>query len=178
MTYGNVYPPQPPTPPKRNRGLVIALVFLSIAVSLLCCAGVMSGVFGDDKPSSKALIVPEATVSGADSASPTSAAPKAAAAPQRPTAANVKLTVKTTSKECFGSAGCNVQWSIEATLARGVRVDDPCDVTYEVRGLTDVQIHTLRLLGGESYEQDGYQFGQTSSSSKKLTAKVTEVECG
>lgn len=90
---------------------------------------------------------------------------------------DIKLTVKTTKKDCFGSAGCNVEYTIKVSLAQGVDVPDSCDVTYMVRGLQDPQVGTLELTEDGKYSQDPFQFGQTKKSTDKLTATVTEVEC-
>jgi hypothetical protein len=85
-------------------------------------------------------------------------------------ASDVQLTVK----DCFGSADCLVEWQIKAAI--GVDPQE-CQVTYEVHGLEDTQINTLDFHADGTYEQDSYQSGETSSGKKKLTAKVTDVEC-
>lgn len=90
------------------------------------------------------------------------------------TAADIRLTVHITKKDCFGSAGCNVEYQIKAAI--GVPAQE-CKVTYDVHGLEDTQTGTLDFHADGTYEQDSYQAGQTTSSSKKLTAKVTDVEC-
>lgn len=92
------------------------------------------------------------------------------------TKSDIQLTVKTTKKDCFGSAGCNVDYKISAALEEGVAYQE-CDVTYDVHGLEDTQTGTLELHTDGTYNQDGYQSGSTSSSSKKLTAKVTDIDC-
>jgi hypothetical protein len=46
-----------------------------------------------------------------------------------------------------------------------------------VHGLEDTQTGTLNFHSDGTYEQDSYQSGDTSSSRKKLTAKVTDVDC-
>jgi hypothetical protein len=98
----------------------------------------------------------------------------AAAAPL--TASDIKLTVKIKTKDCFGSAGCNVEYTIKAAITDAASPQD-CEVTYDVHGLEDTQTGTLSFHSDGTYEQDSYQSGETSSSGKKLTAKVTEVDC-
>lgn len=92
------------------------------------------------------------------------------------TAADIQLTVKTKTKDCFGSAGCNIEYTIKAAIGRDVEAQE-CEVTYDVHGLEDIQTGTLDFHSDGTYEQDGYQSGETTSSKKKLTAKVTDVDC-
>lgn len=183
MTYPTPQPYGLPTPPQRKKrtGLVAALVLL--ALGLLCMCGGIVLASTDDKGSDRGLAtVAESPVPSF--APPASAKPAAKSTP-RPTpnpvatlsTKTLSLSVKTTSKECFGSAGCIVQWTIKGSVTPGTKIDGPCDVTYEVRGLTQTQTATLTVNDDGTYEQDAYASGQTPRSSSKLTAKVTEVEC-
>lgn len=173
MTYGQPYVPEPPKN-KNNRKLLIALVFLCSAVLLLCCAGAVSGL-GDKNKAAGVLTVPAETFA-TSAQSATTAAPVASPTGHRVVPGDFKLTVKTTRKDCFGSAGCNIEYKIQA--AWSVKITEPCDVTYEVKGLEDSQTGTLRVLDDQQFEQDSWQFGSTTSSKKKLSAVATEVECG
>ena len=54
--------------------------------------------------------------------------------------------------------------------------DDTWIVTYEVSGVEDgPQINTIEVTG-DTYSHDETELASTSSSSKKLTVKVTDVE--
>lgn len=89
---------------------------------------------------------------------------------------DVALSVKTKEKKCFGSAGCNVVYEIKAGWSRDL--EEECEVTYEVKGFEDgAQVGTLTLRPDGKYEQDNYQYGSTTSSSKKLSVQATEVSC-
>jgi len=172
--------PQPPRGKKPNKLVIVLMILVGIVGVLLCCGSGIGLVTGAD-PDAKGLSVSTAEDAPAGSATAPAVKVKSkptSAPPSKLTKATIQLTVKTTSKECFGSAGCIVQWQIKAGVTDSVHIEDPCDVTYEVRGLTETQTHTLTVKDDKTYEQDGYQSGQTSSSGKKLTAVVTEVECG
>jgi len=146
------------------RNPVIVLSALFAIIMLVLCGCVVTA--GDQDTDGAAVI-----------GVPSTYANPPVSAPQRFTAKSLQLTVKTKSKECFGSAGCVVEFTIKASVAPGVRLAESCDVTYEVHGLSQTQTHTLTVKSDKTYEQDAYQSGDTSGSDKKLTAKVTEVEC-
>lgn len=138
-------------------------------IGIICCGAGLTAALSPSKP--KGAPVATITDTGERVAAATqSAAPKPATLAK----ADVHLTVKTKTKDCFGSAGCNVEYTITAAWSPDTV---ECDVTYEVHGLQDTQTGTLNLHADGTYEQDSYQFGQTSSSSRKLTAKVVDIDC-
>lgn len=176
-------PPGGPTPPRPpRRGLRIALISVAAAL-LLCVAGaVIIGVTqqhakpaGSNKAAAQAPLpqdpcgggVCTTTTPVADSPTTTAVVPL--------TASDIQVTVKVKKKDCFGSAGCNVEYKIEAGWPDDGQYE--CEVTYDVHGLEDTQTGTLDIHRDGTYEQDSYQAGETSSSKKKLTAKVTDVDC-
>lgn len=168
MTY---YGSPPPKQKRRMNGGQVALIVILALLTVLC-----SG-----------LIVAIATQDGSDAASPgavTASASSVAKAKPKPTPSpklktgDVTLTVKIKDKQCFGSAGCNLEYTIDAAVSSTALIPDECDVTYEVKGFDDgTQVHTLTIRNDGVYQQDGFQSGSTSSSAKKLTAKATEVKC-
>lgn len=167
-----------PTPlPKRRKpaGFVIAII-ATVAAALCAIGGLTIAAVSGDADSRNSLapiVVPSASHQGVSPAKSTARPPSAPPL----SAKTLRLTVKITSKQCFGSAGCNLEWQVRAAIQSGTRINGPCDVTYEVHGLTDTQTYSMSVDSDGRYEQDSYQSGQTSSSAKKLTAKVTEVEC-
>lgn len=93
-------------------------------------------------------------------------------------ASDLDLTVKTTSKQCFGSAGCNVEYKVKVAFA----IPDPgelagtYDVTYKISGdESGPIIETLTVYPDGKYDvNEGY--ASTKSKYVKLVAKVTDVE--
>lgn len=89
---------------------------------------------------------------------------------------DVKLTVKVLDKECFGTAGCNLEYKVLATwppskVARG----DSYAITYEVSGPEDgKQIGTLIVNDDETFKTEE-DFASTKNSSVKLKAAVTDI---
>lgn len=167
-------PPFPPAaaapPPKKKRNAlrwILTGVFSLIALFL--AGSIIVAVNGGtkDKPAGAPI-----TTENTQAAAPVVNDPTTS--PVTMTVNDIKLTVHTTKKDCFGSAGCNVEYEIKAALS--VHPTE-CQVTYDVHGLEDTQTGTLQFHADGTFEQDSYQAGETSSSSKKLTAKVTEVDC-
>ncbi|MBB5075814.1 hypothetical protein [Nonomuraea endophytica] len=109
-----------------------------------------------------------------DSFTPLAPTPTPDSIPPKPE--DFSLRVKTLKKECFGSAGCNVTYSIRVTLLNEIESEDTeYEVTYKVTGGEDPVINTFTIQGTEvSYEEE--EFVGTSSSSSKLKAEVIEVE--
>lgn len=177
---------QPVTAPKTKThpvGLYILGAF--VVMALLCMVGVTIAAVNatDDTPKTKApaLAVPDTGVWPTPNV-PTKTLPPPAAKSTL-TKDDVELSVKITDKQCFGSAGCNVQWEIKAAVDGGknttkVAPGDTCAVTYRMRGLEDTKVGTITVNDDGTYtNEDWSAFGQTKRSSAKVTAEVTEVEC-
>lgn len=168
--------PTPQPKSKSKKPLIAALVILVAGLIILCCglltSQIAKGGNGD------ALTTPDDAVTFSVDSPSAGAAKKAKADVTTLTTKNIALAVKVKSKECYGSAGCNIEYTIKASVGPTVRIADPCDVTYEVKGFEDgTQVHTLTVTDDKTYSQDSYQAGSTANSAKKLTAKVTEVDC-
>lgn len=88
-----------------------------------------------------------------------------------------RLTVKITGKQCFGSAGCLIDYKIVVSNAAALYYDPSVtyDVTFEVRGGEDGPVIDTTEMTGTSYDVPTGHVS-TSSSKAKITAKVTAVE--
>lgn len=87
------------------------------------------------------------------------------------------LTPKILDKECFGSAGCNVEVKVEVIYAGPALLseDDTWLITYEVTGDEDGPVIGSLELTGDVYEVND-EFLSTKSSKTKVSIKVTDVE--
>lgn len=93
-----------------------------------------------------------------------------------PSPSDYELRVKTLQKECFGSAGCNVSYTIRVTYSGTPLPEDATySVTYKVTGGEDEVINTFEINGDRATVAEEESVS-TSSSGAKLRAKVTEVE--
>jgi hypothetical protein len=87
-----------------------------------------------------------------------------------------ELKVKTLSKHCFGSAGCNVTFRVSLGY-RGVLGLDPdktYEITYEIRGGEDAMIGTVEATG-DNYTLPDEDLISTRSSGARLRAVVIDV---
>jgi hypothetical protein len=90
---------------------------------------------------------------------------------------NLKLGVQVRSKECFGSAGCNLTVQIEPSYVGTQDVSEGSwDVTYEIRGGVDGPIVETMTLESGSFSFPEEQLVSTRSSGTKLTAVVIRVQ--
>lgn len=95
-----------------------------------------------------------------------------------PKKTDISLTVKIKSKQCFGTAGCNIGYSVGVTWSgpRPVDLDADYDVTYQVNGdESGPIIETLVLHKDGSYDIPFGSFASTTSSSVELTAHVQSL---
>lgn len=178
--------PVPPVPPrKRPRWLLPTLI--GVGVVLVLCVGFgIIGAFLPDQPQK-----PKAAAGGqtqtataapvAETTTPPAPTTQPATAPPTPTGltkADVILKVKIKKQECFGSAGCNLEFEIQADWpSEKIRDGQKYDVTYEVAGVEDgPQVGTLTIVSKTEFEQDSYQSAQTTRHVRTLKVKVTDVE--
>ncbi|MFC8583644.1 hypothetical protein ACFUGD_03560 [Streptomyces sp. NPDC057217] len=174
-------PPMPELPPRassRRKRPFISGLAVGLAIGGLAVGGVMA-VINDSSPQEPA------TASSSPSPEATTEAPQeivettpAEVFNEAATATDFTMTLKTTSKQCFGSAGCNitVQPNLSYSGLLPLNPGKTYSITYEVLGAEDgAVIQTMELS-----DQTSLTFRETvvSTTSKgvKLTAKVTDVE--
>lgn len=91
--------------------------------------------------------------------------------------ADFEIKLKVTSKQCFGSAGCNVTTKASVTYTGVYDLDELpslIDITYKIKGAEDPYTATIEMEDGK-YSADTAVLS-TRRSSSKLTAVVTSVE--
>lgn len=174
-------PPMPGTPPKAasTRKPFLAGVATGALVTALAAGGVFLVLDDSDQAST-------ATGDSKSSTSASSAAQEPVEETTEPTEAyndvpltdHFKITLKTTRKQCFGSAGCNVTVDPELTYA-GLLPPNPdktYSITFEVRGGADGAIvQTMELTDQDQVSYRPVDLS-TNKSGDTLTAKVTDVE--
>lgn len=93
-----------------------------------------------------------------------------------PVPADFEITVNELSRKCFGSAGCNVTFSIELTNVSG-HAFDPAKtykIVYTVNGTEDPYTNAVTITG-DQYSREDEELTQVKNKSPKLTAAVTSV---
>lgn len=87
------------------------------------------------------------------------------------------IGIKIKSKQCFGSAGCNITFRIAPAHVGGANLPDSgsLDVTYKITGCEDPYSNTFTVENSSaSYDEE--ESCSTTSASKKLAAVVTAVD--
>lgn len=168
-------PPQPPILPLPAKRRIHPLVIVAAvaAVGVLCLGVGIIGVLAlGSKPGSQVTLAATTTPA---------AAKTAAAEPPKPTyhqpgKSDFVLTVKTLKKECFGSAGCIVNFRVDPKLNGDFTLDPSkeYELTYEIRGGEEPLINTMTITG-DQYSHDDEETIETKSSKAKLTAVITDI---
>lgn len=107
----------------------------------------------------------------------TTSAPAATAnAAYIPLVSDFTITVDVLSKQCFGSAGCNLTYRVQPSY-HGPALDlgQQYTVTYQINGTQDgAQVASFTMQGTSAQVQQ-QETAQTASSGTQLTAQVTNV---
>jgi hypothetical protein len=102
----------------------------------------------------------------------------AASEPTALKASDLKVTMKITSKECYGSAGCLLGYKVKVVWAGTPReLDADYDVTYKITGDEDGPVlETFTVYSDGQYDEPYEDMLSTKSSGTKPTIKVVEIE--
>lgn len=163
--------PGSPPPARTTRGGISRLLAGVIALFAgLIGFGVGAAVFsGDPAPADTAS-------SASPSESSTAATTDTSVPAYTPKKSDFSIKVKVTSKQCFGSAGCSVQYAVDPTYVGLQTLTGSWEVTYEVRGGSDGPITGTIELHGTDASWDRTGSTQTDSNGSALSAVVTEID--
>jgi hypothetical protein len=168
-------PAPPPVPDRRRKRLIVVASVLGGVVGLgvlgLAAVGAASLLGGSDRPTVQSASSPRPSAS----ATPAVVSSPSPAPVVTPKVEDLQLTAKIKDKQCFGSAGCNVQFAID--LGYGGPPLDPdttWEITYEVSGVEDGPlIGTLQVTGTQYTVPE--RSAQTKKKDDQLTVKVAGV---
>jgi hypothetical protein len=142
------------------------LIAAAGALALTGCASTTAGVGEHTAPVS--------------ASSPTSTEPTTAPTPEpSPTvrARDFHIGIKVLSKQCFGSAGCNITFRIRPRYVGAADLSDGSWlVTYKVTGDESGPITNSFTITNGSASFDSEEFASTASTGVVLHAKATSVE--
>jgi hypothetical protein len=100
------------------------------------------------------------------------------AAPYVPQPTDFAINVVTLEKSCFGSAGCNITYTVELSyVGQPLDPSDTWQVIYDIAGGEQTQTETIEVTGS-NYSYSPESFIQTPSEGAVLTATVTMVREG
>lgn len=170
-------PPILPPAPRKSRTNLIIVGSAAAVIAAIIGTGVIVVQAQDDDSKPAA--------SSASSTPVEDAAPAAEEAeePAEPTygplsADDFKMTLRTTDRQCFGSAGCNVTVEPKMEFTGNFMDIDPdaiYEITYEIRGGdSGPVIETAELMDETTLNYTPTSIS-TPSSSTKVTVEVTDV---
>lgn len=175
-------PPRPDSAVKK-RSVTLAVAGAGIAVALV--AGIGIGYAAAPKTSTNEDSASPATASPTSSSSTPSPSAQETSSPSPSPAGNltksdIELSLKTTQRQCFGSAGCNVTVEVRASVDQlvldALPADGTWDVTYQISGdESGPIIGTFSLYGNGKYDVNE-EFLSTRSSNTPVRVKVIDVE--
>lgn len=166
----------PVGPPPKKRRSVLAIVLWCVLGALVLVVGI--GVIGALAANTAKTPVAATTTHRAPAAPATTEPAKTY---PTPALTDFALAVKVTKKQCFGSAGCNIEFTIDlAYNGPALEPNSSWDVTFDLQGTEDSYTSTLHMTVDDTglhgtYDQDGDQLVQTKSSKTVLKAAVTSV---
>ena len=179
------YPPTPPpyVPPKKKRHTVRTI---AIVAGALIVVGAVAGALGSGGKKTAGKPTAHTTSSAPSSTTAAAIQPPILEQPSdtapayvTPKKGDFQVTLKVLSKECFGTAGCNVTYRAKLSQSLPTGALDPdvtYDLTYVVHGDESGPQTETMFITGDQYEQPSEGLAQTPSSGTKLTVTVTKLE--
>ncbi|MBY8845588.1 hypothetical protein [Streptomyces sp. SP2-10] len=169
----NFPPPSPPALKKSRTNLVIigSAAAVIAAVVATGVAVVQSSHDNDSKPAVavKSSAPAEDVAAAAEEPEPTYA---------EITANNFSITLRTTKRQCFGSAGCNM--TVEPTLSylgdsTSIDPDAVYEITYEIHGDESGPVIETAELSDQTSLNYRPSLLSTASASTKVSVEITDV---
>lgn len=167
------FPPPPPAPKKPRNWVIISSAAAVIAAVIGTGVFVVNSRDDDSKPAVTA------------SSSSTSNEDVFTAATEDPEPIYTEVEVddftielRTTERQCFGSAGCNVTVEPELTYLGDSEAIDPdavYEITYEIRGGDSGPVIETAELSDQTNLNYSPTLIQTASSGTKVSVEVTDV---
>lgn len=170
-------PPPPPPPglaPKKSHTNLIILGAAAAVIAVVVATGIV--VVQSSNDDSKPAATHKASASTADPASETTE--EAAPTYVDLDADSFAIDLKTKSRQCFGSAGCNVTVEPDLTLMVDSSSVDPeatYEITYEIKGDESGPVIETAELSDQTSLNYTQSLIQTASSATKVTVKITDV---
>ncbi|MET7609259.1 hypothetical protein [Streptomyces avermitilis] len=167
-------PPEPPTPAKKNRTNLVIIGAAAAVIAAVVTTGIVVVQSGDDH--SKPAATTKTTTPAKDVAT-------AASEDTEPTydevdADSFMIKLRTTKRQCFGSAGCNV--TVEPNLtylgdSEGIDPDAVYEITYEIHGDESGPVIETAELSDRTTLNYTPSIISTASAGTKVSVEITDV---
>lgn len=150
-----------------------------VAYPAVFAIGLVIGISANGGTSTSSTAEPSAAATQSTTAPPetsVSFVPETTPAYVIPLPKDIQLRIKIKQKQCFGSAGCNVVYQVDANWTESYNPSVTYDVTYEVRGGEDGPVINTMTITGDNFTHETDEMVSTKSKNTKLTAVVTSVD--
>ncbi|WP_329215197.1 hypothetical protein OG352_06270 [Streptomyces sp. NBC_01485] len=170
-------PPAPPAPPKKNRTHLIIIGAAAAVIAAVVATGIVVVQAGNND--SKPAATPGPSLYGMEGTAAAVTEPELEPEPTYAalTPADFTIELRTTKRQCFGSAGCNV--TVEPNLTYvGIGDIDPSvvySITYEIRGDESGPVIATAELSNETSLNYTPSLISTVSAGTKVSVTITDV---
>jgi hypothetical protein len=170
-------PPPPPAPPKKSRTNVIVIGAAVAVIAAIVGTGVVVVQSRDDdsKPAAATKSTSEdAVTAAAEEPDPTPTYTEV-------DADSFTIKIRTTKRQCFGSAGCNM--TVEPNLtylgdSEDIDPDAVYEITYEIHGDESGPVIETAELTDQTSLNYTPSLISTASASTKVSVEITDVTQG
>jgi hypothetical protein len=171
-------PPQILTSPRRHRSRAIVIGSAAAVIAAIVTTGVVAvrSTSDDGKPAGVAA----SSVPDADAVSPVME-PDPEPTYVQVDADSFSIDLRTTARQCFGSAGCNVTVEPELTYLGSSGDLDPdavYEITYEIHGDQSGPVIQTAELTNRTRLSYTPSLVSTASASTELSVEITNVQQG
>jgi hypothetical protein len=170
-------PDFPPPPPKRNRTNAIITGSAAAVIAAIVATGVVV-VQSRDDGSKPAAAASTSSAPGKDAVTAAAGEPDPTPTYSEVTPDSFTIKLKTTKRQCFGSAGCNVTVEPDLTFLGNSSDIDPdavYEITYEIHGDESGPVIETAELSDQTSLNFTPSMIQTASAGTKVTVEITGV---
>jgi hypothetical protein len=165
---------EPPAPAKKSRTNLVIIGAAAAVIAAVVATGivVVQSNGSDDKPAAATTMSAPAV----DTASAPTETPEPTYADLTDSSFTIEL--RTTKRQCFGSAGCNVTVEPKLTYLGDSESIDPTatyEITYEIHGDESGPVIETAELSNQTSLNYRPTLVQTASSKTKLSVKITDI---
>lgn len=167
-------PPEPPTPAKKNRTNLVIIGSAAAVIAAVVATGIVVVQSGGNHTKPAATAKPSAPAE--DAATATTEAPTPTY--DDVTADSFTIKLKTTSRQCFGSAGCNLTVEPNLTYQGDSNSIDPnavYEITYEIHGDESGPVIETAELSDQTSLNFTPSTISTTSASTTVSVEITDV---
>jgi hypothetical protein len=169
------FPPPPPAPKKSRTNLII-IASAAAVIAAIIGTGVVVVHSGDDD--SKSAADTKSSTPNEDAVTAATQEPDPTPTYDEVDADSFTIKLRTTKRQCFGSAGCNVTVEPDLTYlgdSEGIDSDAVYEITYEIHGDESGPVIETAELSDRTSLNYTPSLISTASAGTKVSVEITDV---